>query len=254
MKKIDIDPEVYEKLKELADPFVERSPNDVLRRILGLPGAGSPVGDVPSGPPEKASFREAAWNGLRPRATHVHPGFLAFLIDKHKAAGGGFRTADIIPFMDRFNLVTVSGHYRNPWMDRPYGGQKWGKSSCEGSIEQYRQCRHYGCWGGRDSKEGCDDLACRYHPRNPCPETCVGRNKCDLRKGVIWKRQSPLAPYTFGKDYVEIVRSEFLKGGTMPLGLLAGAFYPGEEKDERALSQFGEEFHIDEPERALFRP
>ena len=254
MKTIDIDLEVYEKLKELADPFVERSPNDVLRRILGLSAAGGGAGDVMSGPAETTAFREPAWGDLRESAAQVHPGFLTFLIDKCKAPGGGFSTADIIPFMDRFNLVSTSGFYRNPWMEKPYGGRKRGKMSCEGSIEQYRQCRHYGCWGGRDSKAGCDDLGCRYHPRNPCPESCVGRNKCDLRKGVIWKRQSPLTPYTFGTDYVEIVRSEFLKGRTISLGLLAGAFYPGEEKNERALIQFTEQFHVDDRERALFHP
>ncbi len=253
MKTIDIDPEVYEKLKELADHFVESSPNEVLRRILGLSAPGSGVKGGLTGPPEEAAFRETAWAELRRSEARAHPGFLTFLIDKHKAAGGGFSTADIVPFMDRFNLVTPSGFYRNPWMERPYGGRKRGKMSCEGSVEQYRQCRHYGCWGGRDSKEGCDEQGCRYHPRNPCPESCVGRNKCDLRKGVIWKRQSPLAPYTFGKDYVEIVRSEFLKGRTLPLGLLARALYPGEEESERALSQFVKEFHIDERERALFQ-
>ncbi len=254
MKTIEIDPEVYEKLKELADPFVEKSPNDVLRRILGLSVPAIGAGEVPPGPPGTGAFLEQAWSDLRQGSGHVHPAFLTFLVDKHKAAGGGFSTADIVPFMDRFKLVTPSGFYRNPWMERPYGGRKRGKMSCEGSVEQYRQCRHYGCWGGRDSKAGCDDLGCRYHPWNPRPESSVGRNKCDLRKGVIWKRQSPLAPYTFGKDYVEVVRSEFLKGRTIPLGLLARAFYPGEEENERALSQFGKEFHIDERERVLFHP
>ncbi len=254
MKTIEIDPEVYEKLKELADPFVEKSPNDVLRRILGFSVPGIGAGEVPPGPPGTEAFREPAWSDLRQGSGHVHPAFLTFLVDKHKAAGGGFSTADIVPFMDRFKLVTASGFYHNPWMERPYGGRKRGKMSCEGSVEQYRQCRHYGCWGGRDSKAGCDDLGCRYHPRNPCPESSVARNKCDLRKGVIWKRQSPLAPYTFGKDYVEVVRSEFLKGQTISLGLLARAFYPGEKENERAISQFGEEFHIDQRERVLFQP
>lgn len=254
MKTIEIDPEVYEKLKEFADPFIERSPNDVLRRILGLSAASNTVGYPSTGQPGTAAFRVPAWSDLRLGTRHVHPGFLTFLIDKHKAAGGGFSTTDIIPFMDRFNLVTPSGSYRNPWVERPYGGRKRGKMSCEGSVEQYRQCRHYGCWGGRDSKVGCNDQDCRYHPRNPCPETSVGRNKCDLRKGVIWKRQSPLAPYAFGRDYVEIIRSEFLKGRTIPLGLLARAFYPGEEENERALSQFLEKFHIDDRERVLFHP
>ncbi len=255
MKKIDIDSEVYQKLKELADPFVETSPNDVLRRILGLPT----VKAVERGG-ELRPAREAEEGGpvvltdLRRSTGYVHPAFLTFLIDKHKAIGGGFSTADIIPFMEHFQLVTPSGFYRNPWMEKPYGGEKRGKTSCEGSIEQYRQCRHYGCWGGRDSKADCDTLECRYHPRNPNLEACVGRNKCDLRKGVIWKRESPLSPYTFGKDYVEVVRSEFLKGRAMPVKLLAGAFYPGEEENEQAINQFLREFHIGEPEKVLFHP
>jgi hypothetical protein len=255
LKTIDIDSEVYQKLKESADPFVETSPNDVLRRLLGLP----PVKVAEKGAglktfPEAEETEPPVLTDLRRGTEYVHPAFLTFLIGKHKSMGGGFGTADIIPFMERFRLVTPSGFYRNPWMEKPYGGEKRGKTSCEGSIEQYRQCRHYGCWGGRDSKAGCDALNCRYHPRNSNLEACVGRNKCDLRKGVIWKRETPLSPYTFGKDYVDVIRSEFLKGQAMPVSLLASALYPGEEENERALDQFFQEFHIDEPERVLFHP
>lgn len=255
MKTIDIDLEVYQKLKELADPFVETAPNDVLRRILGL-------SSVKTADSEKASWtipdieecRSSAVVDLRRGAAHVHPAFLTFLIDKHKSVGGGFSTADIIPFMERFHLVTPSGFYRNPWMEKPYGGEKRGKTSCEGSIEQYRQCRHYGCWGGRDSKEDCDILHCRYHPRNTDLNVCVGRNKCDLRKGVIWKRETYQAPYTFGRNYVEVIRSEFLKGQAIPLSLLARAFYPGEKGNEQALHQFREEFHVERAESVFFAP
>jgi hypothetical protein len=63
-----------------------------------------------------------------------------------------------------------------------------------------------------------------------------------------------LSPYTFGKDYVDVIRSEFLKGRAVPVDLLASAFYPGEEESERALSQFIQEFHIDESEKVLFHP
>lgn len=254
MKKIDIDSEVYQKLKELADPFVETSPNDVLRRVLGLPSVNAVErGSVLRANPE-ADAGPPVLTALRRSTAYVHPAFLTFLIGKHKSIGGGFSTADIIPFMERFHLVTHSGFYRNPWMEKPYGGEKQGKTSCEGSVEQYRQCRHYGCWGGRDSKADCDTLDCRYHPRNPNLEACVGRNKCDLRKGVIWKRETPLSPYTFGKDYVDVIRSEFLKGQAVPANLLASALYPGEEESERALSQFIQEFHVDESEKVLFHP
>ena len=253
MKAIDIDSEVYKRLKELADPFVETSPNDVLRRILGLPcvKANERAGELMPALDAEGNI-SAVSNDLRRSAGFVHPAFLTFLIDKHKAIGGGFSTADITPFMERFHLVSPSGFYRNPWMEKPYGGQKRGKTSCEGSIEQYRQCRHYGCWGGRDSKADCENLDCRYHPRNPNLEACVGRNKCDLRKGVIWKRETPISPYTFGRDYVEVIRSEFLKGQAVPVKLLASVLYPGEEENERALNHFIREFHIDEPEKVLF--
>jgi hypothetical protein len=254
LKTIEIDSEVYQKLKELADPFVEKSPNDVLRRILELPSVEAVErGRVMRAIPE-ADAGPPVLTALRRSTAYVHPAFLTFLIGKHKSMGGGFSTADIIPFMERFHLVTPAGFYRNPWMEKPYGGEKQGKTSCEGSIEQYRQCRHYGCWGGRDNKADCDTLNCRYHPRNPNPEACVGRNKCDLRKGVIWKRETPLSPYRFGKDYVEVIQSEFLKGKAVPANLLASALYPGEEENERALNQFFQEFHIDEPEMVLFHP
>jgi hypothetical protein len=254
LKTIDIDQEVYQKLKELADPFIETTPNDVLRRILGLPSRRAvDSGKLQWTSSDAETFIQPALIDLQRGTAGIHPAFLTFLIDKHKAAGGGFSTADIIPFMERFNFVTPAGLYRNPWMEKPYGGEKRGKASCEGSVEQYRQCRHYGCWGGKDSKAGCDSLSCRYHPRNPVQESSVGRNKCDLRKGVIWKRESPQSPYTFGKDYIGVVRSEFLKGQAIPLDLLARACYPREEEHDRALSQFMEEFHVDESEKALFR-
>jgi len=147
LKKIDIDSEVYQKLKELADPFVETSPNDVLRRVLGLPSVNAVErGSVLRANPE-ADAGPPVLTALRRSTAYVHPAFLTFLIGKHKSIGGGFSTADIIPFMERFHLVTHSGFYRNPWMEKPYGGEKQGKTSCEGSVEQYRQCRHYGCWG-----------------------------------------------------------------------------------------------------------
>ena len=36
MRRIEVDGEVFEELKKRAEPFVDTSPNDVLRKILGL--------------------------------------------------------------------------------------------------------------------------------------------------------------------------------------------------------------------------
>jgi hypothetical protein len=222
MKKIEVDQEVYEKLKKLADPFVETTPNHVLRRILGLPLEKKAI-TKKKARKRKISRDTEPWgvaiSKLRKETDFVHPAFLTYLVDKFYDGRGNFKISDIIPFMEEMNLVSASGAYLNPWMPGPYKG----KASCQNTIAHYRECRRFGCWGGRDYKDHCDNLACFYHPQN---SSGVIKNKCDLRKGVIWKRRSAKSEYSYGAVYLEVVAKELLGHKRIPLHSLLTVFYP----------------------------
>ena len=198
---IEIDIEVYVKLKEIADPFVDTTPDLVIRRLLGLPKKkiekmhgemgssryhspvtanrqGVAVGNKIVG----LSSSSAAVEKLRSSSPHSHPAFLTFLMDKFQNAHGNYKTSDIVPFLETANLRTLSGSYRNPWMPAPYKTL----NSCTRTIEHFRQTRKFGCWGARDTKANCDARdTCIYHrwapenlPGYTSPETgeCHGNH------------------------------------------------------------------------------
>lgn len=77
--KIDVDSEVYEHLKREAEPFVD-TPNTVLRRVLGLPGAGDALdGAGPVAPSvtlrsAKEVNGQAAARGVRGTPSRAKPG------------------------------------------------------------------------------------------------------------------------------------------------------------------------------------
>ena len=134
-------------------------------------------------------------------------------------------------------------------MKKPYGGEKNGLISCLRTIEHFRQTRKWGCWNNKNTKDNCDAQDfCIYHPENSDE---IG-NKCDLRKGIIWKRENPSSPYAYGLHYIEVIRSELLEGNPMPLEPLLSVFYPGEDYDDEQVSRFKEEFHMQEEEMNLF--
>ncbi|MFH1931634.1 MAG: hypothetical protein ABIN18_08615 [Pseudomonadota bacterium] len=261
---IEIDIEVYVKLKEIADPFVDTTPNLVIRRLLGLPKKkiekmhgemgssryhsavtvnrqGVAVGNKIVG----LSSSSAAVEKLRSSSPHSHPAFLTFLMDKFQNTHGNYKTSDIVPFLETANLRTLSGSYRNPWMPAPYKTL----NSCTRTIEHFRQTRKFGCWGGKDTKANCDARdTCIYHPDNQDPI----RNKCDLRKGVIWKRANPESPYEYGMHYVEVVKQELLSGAPMPLEPLLSVLYLDSRWEEDLVSGFTKKFHFNEREMELF--
>ena len=86
------------------------------------------------------------------------------------------------------------------------------------------------------------EAKCIYHPENPDKI----KNKCDLRKGVIWKRSSPVSPFTYGSKYIDIVKTELLDGKTMPLEPLLSLFYPDRTYDEAFVDEFRSDFHFKE--------
>lgn len=252
--KIEIDEEVFLKLKEIAEPFVDTTPNHVIRRLIGLPPKhmAKPI-EFPFSP-ELPEARRISMQGkipagqaiprLREVTAYVHSAFLTFLMDKHLNTNGNYKTSDIIPFFERFNLVTPPGFFCNPWMVNPYEN----KSSCQRTVEHYRQCRKFGCWGGKNYKTNCDKFSCEYHSNNKDGP----KNKCDFRKSVIWKREKPQYPSCYGESYIEVVKKELLKGKVVPLKPLLSVFYPDNCFDEKLIERFIEDFHMNKQEMTQF--
>lgn len=243
MKKIEIDDDVYKKLGEIAKPFEETTPNMVLRRLLNLPKAQTST--EPQFHHSHPSLIENYIEELRIKTLEIHPAFLTFLMDKYNNSKGNYRTSDIIVFMKKVNLELPNGRYRNPWMKAPYGGQKNGLISCQRTIEHYRQTRKFGCWGGRDIKANCQSFhTCDYHPNSKVKM----KNKCDLRNGVIWKRESPSSPFSYGHNYLEVIKKELLKKSSIPLKSLLKIVYFGCDYNTRLIERFKNEFHLNNEE------
>ena len=256
MISIEIDEDVYEKLGKLATPFVEKNPNDVLRRLLGL-ASRAPIPRVPfpdesidkanrSSPHDRNKF---LIEQLRLASLHVHPAFLTFLLDKQLNSQGNFKTSDILGFMDMYNLRLGSGLFRNPWMKSIYKGKDGGSISCTRTIEHFKQARRFACWLGRDSKSGCNEnRTCGYHPDSSQDI----KNKCDLQKGVIWKRFNRGSPFSYGSNYIDVVDTELLNGKGILLRPLLAVFYPQNEFNEDTVRLFKHGFNLRDDEMRLF--
>lgn len=253
MKTIEIDNEVYEKLGELAKPFVDTSPNHVLRRLLSLNTNTTVVkppydnkDEIESKPDDQGKI---LIEKLRLASLHVHPAFLTFLIDKYYNTHGNFKVSDIIDFMVCYNLRLNSGSLRNPWMPSAYKGKDNGSISCTRTIEHFRQTRRYACWLGKNSKVDCNEnLSCIYHPDN----SDSIRNKCDLRKGVIWKRFNPGEAFSYSADYIDVVDKELLNGKGILLKPLLSVFYPQNQFNTETINYFKHEFNLRDDEMRLF--
>lgn len=256
MKSIEIDDDVYEELGKLATPFVETDPNDVLRRLLGL-ASRSPIPHVPlrdesrdmgnrSRPHDR---NKLLIEQLRLASLHVHPAFLTFLLDKHLNSHGNFKTSDILGFMEMYNLRLGSGLFRNPWMKSAYRGKNGGSISCTRTIEHFKQARRFACWLGRNSKSDCNEnRTCGYHPDN----SKGIKNKCDLQKGVIWKRFNRGSPFSYGSNYIDVVDTELLDGKGILLRPLLAVFYPQNEFSEDTVGLFKHDFNLRDDEMRLF--
>lgn len=234
---IEIDNEVYKKLGELSIPFEESTPNMVLRRLLGLPKSSFPEIIPPS--------LEECIEILHNSTLHIHPAFLTFLIDKFYNSNGNFKVSEISVFMEKYHLRFVTGLFRNPWMKSVYKGKENGLASCQRTIEHFRQTRRFGCWNGKSSKVDCDAFDfCIYHPEN----SDIMKNKCDLRKGVIWKRSSPKSPYSYANNYINVIKTDILKNQKLPLEKLLAVFYYKHSIDVHLIEQFKNEFHLNNEE------
>ena len=262
MKTIEIDDEVYDIIGKIAKPFVETTPNMVIRRILGLSPqkvvsfvdnnrrAGAKTGRQSSESHiSQIAENTAAIEKLRSKSYFVHPAFLTYLMDKYSNTKGNYKIPDIMKFMESVNLRLPSGAYRNPWMKKPYGGEKNGLVSCQRTIEHFRQTRKYGCWNGKDVKHGCDASDfCIYHPENPDEL----KNKCDLRKGAIWKRNSPNSPFVYGANYINVITDQLLQKRKLPLKPLLTVFYPDDEFGVDVVNRFKSDFHLTDEEFSVF--
>lgn len=267
-KTIEVDVKVFEKLAEIAIPFVDITPNMVLRRILKLGPETEKnvftenqstilretrrrnIRDVDENEvSHELKFNTEEIDALRRTSDEVHPAFLTFLMDKYLNAHGNYKTQQIRMFMQKANLVSSEGVYRNPWMNNPYRGQQNGLISCQRTIEHFRQARKFGCWGGMNTKEGCNkQYDCIYHPSNPDGI----KNKCDLRKGVIWKRIDSNSPFSYGSNYIQVVKNELLRGSKIQLDKLILIFYPDEEYSQELINCFKKELNFSEEEMGHF--
>jgi len=263
MNKIEVDNDVYRKLGEIAIPFKETTPNMVLRRLIGLPEAQLSTREIPvdayqsrneklvsslsdrqSHPLQLSSIKNYI-EELRTESSETHPAFLTFLMDKYNNTKGNYKTSDIVEFMEKIHLKLPNGAFWNPWMKAPYGGQKNGLISCQRTIEHYKQTRKFGCWGGKDIKNNCDFFnTCDYHPNSKVEM----KNKCDLRNGVIWKRESPDSPFNYGRNYLNVIKKELLKNRSIILKPLLKIVYLGCAYDTNLIEQFKNEFHLNNDE------
>ena len=263
MNKIEVDDEVYEKLGEIAIPFKETTPNMVIRRLLKLTEKQLLIRELtseggkmlrkkkfeptlqPQVKPLQSNIVEQHIDELRAASLETHPAFLTFLMDKYKNTKGNYKTSNIVEFMEEINLQLPNGSFRNPWMKAPYGGEKNGLISCQRTIEHFKQTRKFGCWGGKDIKENCDSVnECIYHPNNKGEM----KNKCDLRNGVIWKRKSPNSPFTYGYNYLKVIKKQLLKGHAIPLKPLLKIVFPGSNYNSDLIEQFKKIFHFNNEE------
>ena len=184
---------------------------------------------------------------LKKTTAHVHPGFLTYLLDKYYSTNGNYRLPDIIPFLKAVNLKSRSGLFMNPWMNKPYKNE----NSCTRTIEHFRQPRRFGCFFERHFKTDCDaEGYCPYHPDSPNGI----QNKCNLRYGVIWKRENPdvLSPFSYASNYIEVVTEQLLGGSPIKLKPLLAVFYKGEEYGDDLIRKFRGDFHIEDREICLF--
>jgi len=140
MKTIEVDNEVYEMIGNISIPFIEITPNMVLRRILGVDTNDKNENKEKSEEQSqeikieqnlkyekwelKQIYIERKISQLRTESEFVHSAFLTFLIDKYFDTRGNFTVSAIVQFMKFFNLRLPSGVFRNPWMNEPYGGKE----------------------------------------------------------------------------------------------------------------------------------
>jgi hypothetical protein len=134
-------------------------------------------------------------------------------------------------------------------MADPYKGEKYGSVSCTRTIEHFRQTRRFSCWLGRNSKADCgENHTCIYHPGN----SDEIKNKCDLSKGVIWKRFKPNSPFSFGANYISVVDRELLNRKGILLKPLLSVFYPLELFNKHTIEVFQKDFNFEPEEMMLF--
>lgn len=239
MRTIEIDEEIWKVLQHYAEPFVD-APNDVLRRLLGInKQVDLVVNSRPqrSYPEQTTNSREAKLKEFKDQTSFVDPAFLTFLIYKfhEKSPQGTSFIATIEEFMDEMRL-NIGQIYWNPWMSSPY--EDW--DSCKNTISHFRECRRFGCWNGRSTKSNCDDYSCKYHPKN----SEKIQNKCDLRNGVIWQKDSPDAEYKLGGEYLEVIKSQLLSGRKIPINSFIGVFYSEQQHNGVLIDRIRHDFNL----------
>jgi hypothetical protein len=121
MATIEIDEEVYDEIRAHAEPFVDLSPNSVLRRLLGIDGPGTAGDGVRPAPPPSGPRlgRRASPGSILPEREYELP-ILEELIARSGTGHAteitdavGERMADRLTPLDREKLDSGDIRWRN---------------------------------------------------------------------------------------------------------------------------------------------
>lgn len=236
MRTIEIDEKIWEILQKHAKPFVD-TPNDVLRRLLIIDKPPQKI--KPDYPPRNP--RLDLIKRLQSQTIFVNPAFLTFLVYKYyQTLPNETSFSKAIELFIKKMKLEINYEYWNPWMLKAY--KDW--DSCQKTIAHFRECRRFGCWNDKNSKDSCNNYSCNYHPENPKKM----KNKCDLTKGVIWLRRTPESEYELGQNYLSVIKHELLGNKKIPLRLFLSTFYDGNEFNDELVMKFKKEFDFTDNE------
>jgi len=67
------------------------------------------------------------------------------------------------------------------------------------------------------------------------------------------KRKSPNSPFTYGNNYLKVIKTQLLKGHAIPLKPLLNIVFPGSDYNSGLIEQFEKIFHFNTEElKTLF--
>ena len=119
MIDIEIDDEVYEYLQQHANVFVETTPNQVLRRLLGIsPGADTTIGASKN----FGTVKHIAGNALNSDRLTSQERYQEVIMTALKELGGKARTKDVLL---RVGEILENEHTNADLATYPSGGVRW---------------------------------------------------------------------------------------------------------------------------------
>ena len=224
------------------DFSVEPQELDIILTILGQRGEGFGEEQKES---EHSNLDETlldqAWNNLTKFSNEIGfsaAPFLTFLIDKKY--GVPATPTQVTEFFKEYNLYDNKRNvYFNPWMRKPYRNEGISMRT----VDHFHQPREFGCWNDRDTKVNCDNTACKYYPTNKKVSI-----PCNFQKEVIWKRKDPTSVYSWGENYINVLKNNVIKN-KVPLRDLLTVFYRTDPSvNTKTYEKFANEFKLNNNE------